>query len=788
MKTMKFLLLSWFFSLFLPGEKPAHAQANRFTLSGYVSEAGSRELLTGVAVYVPEQKVGTTTNLYGFYSISLPQGQYQVVYSYIGYEKHLLDIRLDKDMELNISLVQGAELKGIEVKASAEAKESESVRMSRIALPVLQVKQLPALLGEKDVFKVLQLMPGVQKGTEGASGLYVRGGGPDQNLIILDDAPVYNASHLFGFFSLFSGDALKSAELVKGGFPARYGGRLSSVVEMNMKDGNKEKLAGEAGLGLISSRLTLEGPLVKDKASFLFSGRRTYIDLLIRPFMKLEEGVGGYYFYDLNAKLNYDFGSRNKLYLSAYFGRDVFYYRYRGGGSWDRDELRSGFYWQNATTTFRWNHLFNKRLFANTSLIFSNYHLVLHAEDKSDGDFFKLKYLSGIRDFALKSDFSWFPDPAHQVRYGLVMTQHRFRPGAYTVNANYMDIPVDETVRIDALESGLYAEDEIRLGEKIKLNPGIRLSSFVSSGVSYVFPEPRFSSSYALGERAAAKASYALMNQYVHLLSNTGLGLPTDLWVPSSSVTRPQRSQLVAAGYAYDFAEPRLSLTIEAYYKWMDHIIGYREGASFLVFNDPESAEQVSWEDNITAGMGHSTGLELLLQKKTGRLNGWVGYTLSWTRQQFDELNNGRTFYARYDRRHDLSLVCIYEISEKIVASGTWVFASGNPMTLPLALYQPAPYSHVFQSFWGGMEIYNYGEKNAYRMKNFHRLDLSIQFIKKIRKGIRTFEIGLFNAYNRRNPFFYFLERSYSPGGSTTVLKQVSLFPLIPSISYNLKF
>ncbi len=785
---MRLLLLIWFIWQIVPDGKIARAQTNRFTLSGYVSEAGSRELLTGVAVYLPEQKVGTTTNLYGFYSISLPAGQYQVIFSFVGYEKQVHEVDLKKDVELKVDLVTGAELQGIEVKGEAVDKVSESVRMSRIELPVLQVKKLPALLGEKDVFKVLQLMPGVQKGTEGSSGLYVRGGGPDQNLIILDDAPVYNASHLFGFFSLFSGDALKSAELVKGGFPARYGGRLSSVVEMNMKDGNKEKLAGEAGLGLISSRLTLEGPLVKEKSSFLFSGRRTYIDLLIRPFMRLEEGVGGYYFYDLNAKVNYDFGSRNKLYLSGYFGRDVFYYRYRGGGAWDHDELKSGFYWQNATTTFRWNHLFNKRLFANTSLLFSNYNLVLHAEDRSDDDYFKLKYLSGIRDFGLKSDFSWFPDPAHQVRYGVMMTHHRFRPSAYTVNANYMDIPVDETVRIDALESGLYVEDEIRYGEKFKLNPGLRLSSFVSRGATYVFPEPRFSSAYALGERTAVKASYALMNQYVHLLSNTGLGLPTDLWVPSSSVTRPQRSQLVAAGYAYDFIEPRVSLTIEAYYKWMDHIIGYREGASFLVFNDPESAEQLTWEDNITYGKGHSTGLEVLLQKKTGRMNGWVGYTLSWTRQQFDELNNGKVFYARYDRRHDLSLVCIYELSEKVVVSGTWVFASGNPMTLPLALYRPAAISHAFQGFWGGTEIYDYGEKNAYRMKNFHRLDLSVQFIKKIRKGLRTFEIGLFNAYNRRNPFFYFLEQSYSPGGSTTVLKQVSLFPLIPSISYNLKF
>lgn len=768
------------------------SQQSRFTLSGYIREDKSSELLIGVNVYIPALKTGTQSNTYGFYSITIPEGKYQVIYSYVGYKADTLIINLDKSVSHNVNLLTNTVLSTVEIRASLEKRISQDVQMSSIDIPIQQIKSLPAFFGERDIFKTLKLMPGIQKGTEGSSGVYVRGGGPDQNLIILDDAIVYNASHLFGFFSIFNGDAIKSVELMKGGFPARYGGRLSSVIEMNMKDGNKKEIEGEAGIGLISSRLTLEGPLVKDKSSFLVSGRRTYIDLLIRPFMNTSDGVGGYYFYDFNAKANWDFSDKNKLYISGYFGRDKFYTKYKITDPMDPSKNYtdiSGFFWQNATSTLRWNHLFNNRLFSNTSLIYSNYNMVLYDEAKGGGELYKLRYLSGIRDFSLKSDFSYFPNPEHHIRYGVLATQHRFRPSAFTVKTNISNESISNITKIDVFESGLYIEDEARLGQHFRLNPGLRLTGFITSKKSYFAAEPRLNSSFILDDLRSIKASFAMMNQYIHLLSNTGLGLPTDLWVPSSNIIKPQRSQQIALGYAQDIPSYNLTFSVEGYYKWMKNIIGYREGASFLIFDDPASANNHAWEDNVTSGKGWSTGIELLLQRKTGRLSGWIGYTLSWTKQQFDELNYGKEFYAGYDRRHDVSIVGIYEISKRITLSGTWVFSSGNATTLPTSTYSPVP------AGWGSdhMPWYNsvsdYGEKNSFRMPSYHRLDLSVQFHKKIKKGLRTFEIGLYNAYNRRNPFYYFLEgESDMAGNQKNVLKQISLFPVIPSITYSIKF
>jgi len=430
------------------------SQQTRYTLSGYVSEAGSGELLIGVNIYVPVLKSGTVSNAYGFYSITLPEGKYRIVYSYVGFKADTFDLNLNKSVERNVKLAANSLLQVVEITGSAEKRISQDVHMSTVDIPVQQMKSLPALLGERDVFKTLQLLPGVQKGNEGSTGIYVRGGGPDQNLIILDDALVYNANHLFGFFSVFNGDALKSIELMKGGFPARFGGRLSSVVEMNMKEGNKEKIAGEAGIGLISSRLTLEGPIVKNKSSFLVSGRRTYLDVLTRPFMSLEDGVGGYYFYDLNAKVNYDFGSKNKVYLSGYFGRDKFFIKYKDNFDGATDELSSGFFWQNATATARLNHLFNNKFFSNTSLIFSNYNMSVYIKEKYDGDFFNLRYLSGIQDFSLKNDYSWYISPEHHIRFGAILTHHRFRPSAITLKSSYVDESFSKVTTINALESG----------------------------------------------------------------------------------------------------------------------------------------------------------------------------------------------------------------------------------------------------------------------------------------------------------------------------------------------
>jgi hypothetical protein len=776
---------------------PVFAQ-QKHSISGYVREQGSRELLPGVNIYLPELKAGTTTNNYGFYSITLPEGNYTIRYSFIGYQPVEISVELGKDRMQNIDLASSINLSEIVISSEKAERISESNRMSMISLPVNQIKNLPALLGEKDVFKALQLMPGVQKGSEGNSGIYVRGGGPDQNLIILDDAPVYNASHLFGFFSIFNGDALKSIELTKGGFPARYGGRLSSVIEMTMKDGNKQKLSGEAGIGLISSRLVLEGPIKKDTASFLISARRTYIDILARPFMN-NEGSGGYYFYDLNAKLNYDFSSKNKLYISGYFGRDKFYVNTGNNYNSSLDyRSRAGLFWQNATATLRWNHLFTNKIFANTSLIFSRYNLKIFAEEKDNSGTYLLEYNSGIRDFALKYDLEYHVSTTYTLRTGIQSTNHKFTPSAIVEKDSQTLYDYNNKTIYNSLETGIYIENNFNFSGRLQLNAGLRLGHFIADTKHYFSPEPRLSANYLIHEGISAKVSFAEMNQYIHLLSNTGVGLPTDLWVPSTDRVSPQNSRQIAGGFAKDLPKYNLTVTLEGYHKWSNKILGYKPGANFLLLDDPSEAQNFTWQDNVTAGTGKSYGAELLIHRKTGKLSGWVGYTLSWTKLKFDEINFGKEYWARYDRRHDLSVVAIYEISKRTTLSGTWVYGTGNAISLPLGEYaaqEHDPFSQLYNSMGNNPWYYeyyqtvtDYGEVNSFRMKAYHRLDLAIQFHKQKEKYERTWEIGFYNAYNRKNPFFYFVESEQNSTGVTSKLKQVSIFPIIPSITYNIKF
>ena len=795
----------------------------RYTISGYVRESGSQEQLIGVNVYLPGTVTGTTSNTYGFYSLTLPAADsVTLAFSFVGYGTEIRTVKLQKNLELNISLeALGRQLNEVVVSGKREAdKVSQTPQMSRIDIPVQQIKKIPAFLGEKDVLRVIQLMPGVQKGSEGQTGIYVRGGGPDQNLIILDDAPVYNVSHLFGFFSVFNGDALKSVELTKGGFPARFGGRLSSVLELNMKEGNKEKLHGEGGGGLIASRLTLEGPLkfrksAPAKSSFLISGRRTYLDLLARPLIAAESNgasSGGYYFYDLNAKLNYDFGQKNKLYASGYFGKDRFFFRDKSTSS----TSEGGLNWGNATGTLRWNHLFNEKLFSNASLIFSNYQFQIYAKDSQTNttttNQYELRYTSGVRDWGLKYDVDYFPNPQHALRFGASTTLHRFTPSAVVVKDSDIDRFSKEIEAIDNVESGVYVEDTWKPTPWFKMNAGLRLSYFKAENQHYLRPEPRISTAFMLRPDLSFKASYARMNQYIHLLSNTGIGLPTDLWVPSTDKIAPQQSSQVAAGFAKDFEKQGLALTIEGYYKNMNNIVNYKEGSSFLLIDDPSSADKVRWDENITSGRGWSYGAEVLLQKKTGKFSGWIGYTLSWTQWQFAELNFGQKFFPRYDRRHDLSVVGIYEISPRITLSGTWVYGTGNALTLPQSNYKA--YEHTLTPqvqyvqtgngastpiisnlpFSYGRTVNDYGPKNSFRAEPYHRFDLSLQFHKKKKYHERTWEVSIYNLYNRRNPFFYNLtsrtvyDANGRPTGSKNVLQRISIFPIVPTLSYNFKF
>jgi hypothetical protein len=785
-KLILFLAFSFCFQLL---------KAQTFTISGYVTDKKSKETLIGVQIANLKQKVGTNSNGYGFYTLTMKKDSVQLIVRFLGYAPKVLDFYLDKNITYNIELEEkGTELEQVEISASRQNnKVSNDTKVSTIELPVEQVRELPALFGEKDVFKVIQLLPGVQKGGEGNSGLYVRGGGPDQNLIILDDANVYNAFHLFGFFSVFNGDALKSIELIKGGFPARYGGRLSSVLDMRLKDGDKQKIHGEGGIGIISSRLTLEGPLKKNKSSFLVSARRTYIDLLIQPFLPADSKAG-YYFYDFNAKLNYTVGDKDRLFLSGYFGKDVFYAKFQNSSS---SATNASIAWGNKTSTLRWNHVFGPKVFSNLSVIYSLYNFDVTATEKDGTDLFTLKLLSGINDETIKYDFEIIPSPRHHIRTGLLTTYHIFTPQAVTLKDANLNL--SSIKKYYALESALYLEDDYEINDKIKLNAGIRLSSYLVDQQTFLHPEPRFNFRYLIKKDLSFKFGYSIMNQYLHLLSNTGAGLPTDLWVPATKRIKPQNSQQIAGGFFKDieYKKEDYAISLEGYYKLSKNVIAYKERASFLdVLDDPfnnNTGDQKTWENQVTSGSATSYGAEIFVQKKEGKFTGWIGYTLSWTQMQFDSLNNGNKFWARYDRRHDISVVGIYKFNSHITASVVWVYGTGNAITLPIgsqiAIPPPSPYNNYGSrpGYTSSYFIDQVSGKNDFRMAPYHRLDISIQFHKKLKYWERTWEFSVYNLYNRANPYFYYIgESQKNPNKSG--LEQVSLFPVLPSITYSFKF
>jgi hypothetical protein len=772
-----------------PSQNVSLKRVTKFTISGVIVEKGSGELLAGVTVYRKGSSEATSSNPYGFYSITLPAvDTLDLVFALVGYEAHTVKLKLDKNINISMELRPLNKLEEVEIIAKKNETLSNDVQMSKIDLPIEKVKEIPSLLGEKDVLKVLQLLPGVQKSREGSSGFYVRGGGPDQNLIILDDATVYNVFHLFGFFSLFNGDALKSVELTKGGFPARYGGRLSSVIDMQMKEGNKEKLEGEAGIGIISSRLTLQGPLLKNKSSFLVSARRTYIDALISPFLP-KERKSGYYFYDLNAKVNYILGAKDRLFLSGYFGKDKFYSNIGSSGF----RSSTGINWGNATATARWNHIFGSKLFANTSLIFTDYKLNISNESKTDISVFSLFYTSGIRDYSFKMAFDYLPHPKHTMKLGFHGIYHQFRPGAEVVQGTFNQDSLKSPSLMEAFENALYVEDDWKISAKWRANAGARLSHFNIKNQHFFNPEPRLGIRYLITSTFSLKASYSLMNQYMHLLSNTGVGLPTDLWVPATRKAPFMRSNQVALGVVKDLEKKDFDISLEAYYKDMQNVLGYKEGASFLEALGANKGEGNNWEDKVTSGHGWSYGAELFVRKNSGKFTGWIGYTLSWTELQFDNVNFGKKFYAKYDRRHDISLVGVYKINRRMTLSGTWVYGTGNAITLPQNSYQANIYGPSYSSNnpspLNQASLYNiqdYGQqRNAQRMSPYHRMDIGLQLHKQKKRYTRIIEFSIYNVYNRQNPFYYFIGANDK---GDQELMQVSLFPFIPSISGTWKF
>jgi hypothetical protein len=771
-------------------------------LNGYIRENGSRESLIGANVWVESLRTGTTSNAYGFYSLQLPAGQHEIRISYVGYETQFLLVDMDSSRQLDVFLEKAYNLQEIIVSDEGVNNVSEQTQMSQMQLNSEQVKNTPTLLGEKDVLKTLQLLPGIQSGSEGQTGLYVRGGGPDQNLILVDEATVYNASHLFGFFSVFNGDAIKNVTLTKGGFPARYGGRLSSVVDITMKDGDQSEYKGELGVGLISARGTVEGPIIKDKASFIISARRTYYDLLLAPFLSvatLGEVSSGYYFYDFNAKINYQINRKNRLYLSTYTGKDRFFTRYD-----DSDALfETDFYWGNLTATLRWNHQYSDKVFFNSSLIFSDFTLSSGTEFGDDVEFFSLRYQSAVRDIGAKFDADLLLSNKHRLRSGAQLTSHVFTPSALVLrNTIVPEANADRILQDPSIEAAAYLEDNFKATEKIDLILGLRFSYFNAQQKHYFRPEPRLSTRYQLDSLKSVKLSYSAMNQYLHLLSNTGIGLPTDLWVPATERVGPQRAQQIALGFAQNWPEYGLSLEVEGYYKNSRNVLSYLPGASFLfdgllLFEGDESGptRNFDWEDQVTSGQSNAYGIEFFLQKPQGRFNGWLGYTLSRTTLQFEEINFGNPFPARYDRRHDLSINTFYHLREPagksngIKLSAVFVFGTGNAITVPKGEFNINPYfapgvSNAPFMYGPGATFIEYGQINDYRMANYHRLDIGIQFTKEKSFGERTLDISIYNVYNRMNPWIIMTQYE----NNRNIFVQYSLFGILPTITYSLKF
>ncbi len=771
------------------------AIGQKYTISGFVEDKNTGERLLNANVYNPTSYQGVITNNYGFYSLTLPGGAVQVTYSFVGYNTQTIQLELLRDTVITINLDPVLSLEEIVISAQKAKSAVRSTQISMTELNTKEIKSIPVLFGEVDVLKALQLLPGVQSGNEGTSGIYVRGGGPDQNLILLDGVPVYNANHLFGFFSVFNPDAIQSVKLIKGGFPARYGGRLSSVLDIRMKDGNNKKFSAEGSVGIISSKLTVEGPIWKDKTSFIVSGRRTYIDVLAQPFIQwnnrrndLGNSTGGYYFYDATAKINHRFSDRSRLFLSAYLGQDKAYLKMKDTGQ--QYEFKDNFNlgWGNLTTALRWNYVITPKLFSNTTLTFSRYNFVTAMEmEETEQDtlrqHFEFSYDSGIEDIAGKIDFDYLPNPNHSIKFGYNHIYHRFSPGVtvFQMENDEMVNPVDTTFGnedIFAHEMEFYAEDDWQLGTRFKANFGIHASAFQVQDSTYYSLQPRVSARFLINESLSIKAAYSHMSQYIHLLTNSTIGLPTDLWVPSTALIKPQKSVQYAMGMVYEVVEG-IEISLEGYYKTMDNLIEYKEGSSFFSVDG-------SWEDKLEFGRGNAYGMEFLARKQMGKTSGWIGYTLSWANRQFDNISFGEWFPYRYDRRHDISIVLNQQITDGINLGVTWVYGTGNAVTLPLEKYGG------LSSFWYDKiyfdQIDHFDQRNNYRMPAYHRLDIGVNFNKDTKWGHRTWSVGVYNAYNRKNPFFLNFDTEYNPNGTnSSVLKQYSLFPIIPSISYSFK-
>jgi hypothetical protein len=778
--------------LFISALDPAWSQT-RFTLNGYVRDSISGELIIGATIIASNSGTtkGVTSNQYGFYSITLDERNYILSISHISYQTKIIGLNLESNTNQNLELIPKSTInENVVVYTRRRDANVKNPQMGKIDLSIEKIKNIPAFMGEIDILKVIQLLPGVRNAGEGNAGFYVRGGGPDQNLIILDDAVVYNTGHLFGFFSIFNSDAIKNISFIKGDMPAQYGGRISSVLDVAMKDGNSNKFQTEGGIGLIASRFSVQGPLKKNKASFIVSARRTYIDVLTKPFISKSGGYYGtaYYFYDLNAKINYRFSEKDRLYLSGYFGRDVFNYNST------KHSFTSNIPWGNSTATLRWNHVFNRKLFANTTIVYNDYKFKFSATQES----FALNLNSGIRDGNAKIDLDYYPLPQHKMKFGGLYTYHKFIPNVLSGHSDSIQFqPNNESTKY-ANETALYFQDDWEVSEKIKINYGARWSGFTQIGPytkyirdanrnkidstvyksfeairSYSGFEPRFTVRYAINDETSIKAAITRNNQYIHLVSNAGSTLPTDLWVPSTYIVKPQKSWQYSAGLFKNFNDNMYETSLEIYYKNMKNQVEYAEGYTPSL-SDPE--------DQFVFGRGWSYGSEIFVNKTKGRFNGWLGYTLSWTWRKFKDLNGGEKYPAKFDRRHDISVVGNYELNKKWKFGAVFVYGTGNAITLPERFY-----------IINGVLTQEYSKINQYRMKAYHRLDLSATLTpaSKKHKKLESFWVfSIYNVYSRLNPYFIYFDQTGSPYNGTLKVeaKQVSLFPILPAVTWNFRF
>jgi hypothetical protein len=793
-----------FFVLFL--SYTAYSQS-KSTLSGYINDSKNGEAMIGAKVFIPGIKQGTITNNYGFYSLTVPSGKYDVQFISGIYPTEIKSIDLTNDVTFNLEI--GSTVKDLqEVVINGKKGENvNSTKMGTIELEMDKIKTLPAFMGEVDVIKTIQLLPGVSSVSEGGQGFYVRGGGPDQNLVLLDEGVVYNAAHLFGFFSVFNADAVKSVNLIKGGMPANYGGRMSSVLEVNMNEGNNKNFKVTGGIGAISSRLTLEGPIVKNKGSFIISARRTYIDLIMKAAIPDSSPFHGssYFFYDFNAKFNYKLTDKDRIFLSGYYGKDVFNFSDTKGG------FNAKMPWGNGIAALRWNHLFSNKLFMNVTGTFSDYLFKFGSQQ----DEFRFELASGVRDVGAKMDFTYFPNSKHTIKFGANYIYHIFTPTSVSAQTDSVVFNTGAAQRLFSHESALYVLDDFDLNDKLRFNIGLRYSMYQhvgeftryikGDGIStpdtaiqygkgdlikfYQGFEPRFSMRWLLEDKSSLKIGYSYNYQYVHLTSLSAVSLPTDIWYPTTDKAKPESGFQASVGYYRNFFNDMFETSVEVYYKGMNNMIEYKEGAL------PGDNVNDNTDNLLVYGKGWAYGIEFYIKKAVGKFTGWIGYTLAKTDRKFPDLNNGEIYAAKYDRRHDLSVVGTYKLNDRWTFSSSFIYATGNTLTLPSSWYVQE------QSL-----LFNYGARNSTRMAPYHRLDISATLYDKsyktkldpvtgaeiqVKKKFRSnWAFSVYNVYNRANPFFLYVDNDgkFLNGDFKISVKQVSLFPIIPSVTWNFQF